>query len=52
MHAPAASRQEEQHDPVAHGKIGIFAGADFQDRCRRFVPQRHRHRTRPVAVDH
>ena len=48
--ATSATRHEDEHDVVADGKIGHALAECFDD-ARRLVPERHRHRARPRAVD-
>ena len=49
--AVAATRHERRDDVVATGEAR-HAFADLLDDARRLVPEDHRQRTRPVAVDH
>ena len=49
--AVAAARHEHQHDMIARHDRGD-AGPDLAHDARCFMPQRHRHHPRPVAVDH
>ena len=49
--AVSAARHERGDDVVARCEAG-HAGADFLHDARGFVPERHRQRPRPVAVDH
>ena len=49
-HAMAAARHEDHHHMIARGEVGHVL-AQFLDDAGRLVPERHRHRPRPVAVD-
>ena len=49
--AVAAARHEHHDDVVAALQVGD-AVAERLDDSRRFVAERHRHRARPIAVDH
>ena len=49
--AMAAARHEHHDDVVALLEV-VDAGADLLDDARRLVAERHRHRPRPVALDH
>ena len=51
-HARSARRKERQDDPVTNGKLRIVRVAGLDHRCACLMAQRHRHRSRPVAVDH
>ena len=47
-----AAARHEHHDDVVAVREVVDAGADLLDDARRLVAERHRHRPRPVAVDH
>ena len=47
----AAARHEHHDDVVAVLEV-VDAGAELLDDAGRLVAERHRHRPRPVAVDH
>jgi hypothetical protein len=49
--AVAAARHEHQHDVIADREIG-HPVAELLHHAGRLVPERHRQRARPVAVDH
>ena len=49
--AAPATRHEHQHDVIADRKVG-HAFAERLDDARRLVAERHRHGSRPRAVDH
>ena len=46
----AATRHENHDDMIADREI-VHARADFNHDPRRFVAERHRHGTRPAAID-
>src|SRR5204862_45040 len=48
--APAASRGKLEYHVVAGAHV-VYGRADLDDLAGAFMPQRHRHRARPVAVD-
>src|SRR6185369_7316541 len=49
--AVPAAGHEDHHDVIAAREI-VDAGTELLDNAGRLVPERHRHRTRPVAVDY
>ena len=50
-HAMAAGRHEHAYHVVAAGEV-VHARPELLHHARRLVPERHRHRPWPVAVDH
>jgi hypothetical protein len=49
--ATAAARHEHEHDVIARREVA-HARAELAHDPGRLVPQRHRRRPRPIAVDH